>query len=297
MELKRSGQPEWEKQLNLPEANLPVEYSIPFDWGNLYVTEAAHKAYGMVPLSPETVDGKPPTSTNSAATPRVDVILVGPEEYEHDDQSALVATKIYSGGVGMVIGFPAAQDEISKHLGASLGEKLAKMEEELPTEVMEEIKEHSIIPTAEDIENDLPQMLAHQLAGVAEVPLAEGLETWFGKQGIDREYRKIVALGIGAIVAAGVEVTPGLASHNHLVNPIQIAFAGVLALVYLNLARTKLKTHIENGPLNQRIAKLTARNKAFMISYDLHNSFCRNHFDRNAETMLNGDDPTDSEDF
>lgn len=279
------------KQLILPELNLPLEYSIPYKWGALHVTSSANAAYDLVPLTPDTVAGGDPfVGGEVIKKPRIDVVLVGPNEYINDGRRGVASSTLYDAGLGVVIGFPLSANAFMDTLSRRLRNPNENQEEQDEFPFSTHISQFEV-PALEAIARDVPHMMSHDFAVIARNELNDGLTEWNNWDYDRTAYRNIVKVGAAALIGCGGLMLPALLTGKHTVGVKQVVLGTALMAGELKLAKNMLKRYMlsrrQADFLNQRIASLVA----LEISDSIHETFCRNHFNIRAEQQMSAANP------
>ena len=277
-----------EKHLTLPEATLPLEYTVPYDWGSLHVSQEAHDSYGIMPFCPNVIEGGQFDSSKQRPDPRLDVFLVGPKESQTQGSELHSVSQIYKHGIGIAVAFPDNQVDLHQKIVSDLNFALSQLHEDAPKNILEYITDEDGIPAVESVEHDIPQLFAHTFASLSGLEMAAALETWINRYDSNRIYRQVKLLGAGGIVGAGVVLTPALLADSHI-GIGNLVIPSVYLTTYWNLARLNLKRFFRNQEQKQEVAKLTSKVAGLQISDSIHKTFCSRHFDLANEPRLGED--------
>jgi hypothetical protein len=178
----------------------PAAYTVPYDWGRLLVTHEAHDAYGLVPLTGETVDGNVPTEIEKDKL--VEMALLGPGELvaieappRPEPQEGTFPASIYTylqrdDRAQLVFGYTVDAAEM---LQISL-RKAAREQGVSPAEIERHfVDELHRIPARERIEHEIPQALVHGVLPVMHRALFDILAT-----------RKLQSSSLGSRLLSGL---------------------------------------------------------------------------------------------
>lgn len=277
-----------QNQLELAELSLPLEYSIPFDTGSLHVTQAAHEAYCMIPLSPNVIEGGQ-LDRKDTVGPKIDIILIGPNEFDTSGGDMLTKSHVYKDGVGLVVGFSDTHAQMREKIITSIADSAQEADIDLPDGGVGAITSDEGISLDESLANEVPQILAHSLANAVAGEVRQSVEIW-AKMNLSRaEYKKIVVSGSLSLIGTGLVLSPQILLDDRLIGPGSLLIGAAYSAFFLNMARRRLKEFIDTMPKRESIARILGMSTSLLVAEGVHASFCSKHFNRTAEEQLGGD--------
>lgn len=178
----------------------PAAYTLPYEWGRLLVTHEAHRAYGLVPLTAEAVEGN--VQTEIERDKLVEMALLGPSELvaieaspRPEPKEGTFPASIYTylqedARAQLVFGYTVDAAEM---LQVSL-RKVARDEGVSPAEIESHfVDELYHIPARERIEHEIPHTLVHGVLPVMRQALFDLLAT-----------RKLQSSNLGSRLLSGL---------------------------------------------------------------------------------------------
>lgn len=271
-----------DKKLELPELGLPLAYTIPHAWGGLHVTESAHKAYEIVPLSPHVIQCG--AITDKDEQPQVDIMLIGPDEIEISGGAAFARSKVYSRGIGIAIGFPYDNDWLAHRLRSSL-EATHALLGIAPANVERELVDEDGLPTIETLKNSAPQHTVQSILSMVEDVSTASITDWIRQRNTNRQYRKIIKTGAMGLAFAGAICTADIALYN-TVTTRTAAEAGAFLSVYALYGRYLLRHMIIDEPNRYELSRLQAHETAKNIATDIHADLSSAYFDMTSQALF-----------
>ncbi|HSW37059.1 MAG TPA: hypothetical protein VLG37_01675 [Candidatus Saccharimonadales bacterium] len=159
-----------------PIEELAIKYSVAFPWGTFQVTDGAHEAYGLMPLTPSTDSGKPETAPiGDKKIPPIDIILLGPEDIkflESDSSPEELSSGSFTrvrrdskGRITIAIGLTetteAHRQHILKRIVSTLKPDFGEVDDE---DILRRLVDFEDIPLEESLQHNLPQAFVSGLA-------------------------------------------------------------------------------------------------------------------------------------
>ncbi len=281
----------YEAQPNSAEFELPVEYTVPYSWGTLQVTEAAHQAYGLNPLVATTNSRSKTTTLPSDSAPHVDVLLIAPEEGEDHIPPGAFALRptLHKEGVSLIVGFGNDRASLGEEFKRGLLGQLQMIANTDDEDILERVTNEDGVSALEALEHEVPQALAHGLAIGVKEGLENPLVSWERMQS-NKKFLGFVArmggLAVGGstvILTSPNFVAPELPmTYGRLVIPTAFAVSS-LALNYRTIRRW-----LQTSDYREIAVQESAELKAMEVSTSLHQTYCRQHFDEQFEARVNG---------
>lgn len=285
----------YEREPIHPERNIDLAYTIPYEWGNFYVSQEAKDSYGLIPLTAEAQSGSPVDHISTPGNPDFSITVVGPNEFfDNEPEMQMSQTGVlrllrqYSdSGVELKLGFSDNIASIKDVLQARLKHGLAHMFDMEPDEVEEhlgEVVDEHDIPLNESIEQEAPQMFVHGLCGVIRETGIDAMEKWSNADVNRRFYKRVKFNGAVALGGTALMTTiPTLAGEFHLPNLIA---TGVYASTQAFILKTSVKRYLQSENSLRQATQLFAMQFTTQATNDIHNSFCRHEFDRQMEEQF-----------
>ena len=211
------------ERLELPE--VPIDYGVEHQWGNLYISEAASVAYGLQPLAANIIRDMPVVPRRSLNpfviphSPQIDVMIVAPDESPSASVAAItpevptLAADINAWydkfGVQALVRMGGDRSQIVDQLVAA---EAARYRQALENP---DIGEEQItigpddMPLRDVVEhNYASRYIAYSLAHVTEQGVTHSSTSWHRQLGNQAMVRK--ATGTGSLALAGI-VSAGVA--------------------------------------------------------------------------------------
>lgn len=279
-----------EHELKVMSEAVPMEYTVPYDWGRLHVSGDAHSAYGMQPLTADILEGG--SLRGYGLNPlNIDIFLLGPNQVPHspdDDQAGdmYVTSRHLKRGVVVSIGLSNSQTELHTQLGELVAKSITENNNEPDIDITTVTTEDGI-PISEVLANNTPQMVAHLIAGVIQEEVSSSVEQWQTDIEARKAYRSISFTGASALVGAGIILAPSFLVSNGVVRPEQLIVPSIYAGVQLNSARAKLKRFVTSQHRRQALSQFSANIIGTVAAESVHHTYCSKHFDATTESLLN----------
>lgn len=253
----------------LPSAEL--EYSIQYDWGQLHMTKAANDAYDIVPLT-SVIEGGSDEYRHIDEYPSIDITITSPNEFVEPVRP--VTTKKQPSLVGTI------------NLGINTDSLIDNGQEKL-IEFIEttgiDIPEDDIRELRDTIERDTPQMMAHILVELASKEAQLLISENEILKSERRLLKRIKTLGFTAIGGSVAVVTPSIILNDGIVSPINAVIGLGYTGAYIKLIHRSVKDYLKFQPLVDSGANALGYFRSLRVADDIHQSFCRKHFDENFE--------------
>lgn len=296
----------------VPETEPPIQYTLPFRWGTLRVSEAAHQAYGFTPLVEGKIDGSHNElkleEEEEAAKLRVDVWMLSPDELRaipalgdapEDESKLITVQRVHPEGVAVVQGLTKDRSQTEMSLKESMENDARSMFSEIFGEDidLEEITaENMMLPggiTLEElIERNITQQMMQVLCSGLSLTTGNAIRRWIkhdsNEYALNKINRagKIALIGTGLVLAGTTAVT--MDTPGNLDNIMAASFTlGFLASNFRDL-RKHLRSYmkaIENAePLIYRQAELFTQK----LASDIANAYSTEYFDEQNKGLLEG---------
>lgn len=255
------------------------KYELPFIWGSLHVTEQADAAYGLVPLTTQSLESEANRLSGiEAKNFRTDIWLVGPKELEYLPPS-YPDSPIFSGrsetqtsdkGIEVICGFAKDDEEI--------------------TQFVLELTESDGMELPEDAPPDLltqgaHQMIAHGIVDIVATNVAFAtqhlLENDTGNTVLSRA-RKDFLIGLGGGTYMSVSQ---LVMQGHVDTFGEVASGG-LVVGGAMFAYHGLRQYIHNMAAIRRMIDEKSNQFGMIVASDIHRTYCTKHFDSQAKEMF-----------
>ncbi|MCA9348494.1 hypothetical protein KC867_03735, partial [Candidatus Saccharibacteria bacterium] len=248
-----------------PELELSMQYSIPYQWGDLHVTEAAHADYELSPLGLTSADTIAPARPNRERLtqdedsrlikrllePEISVILVGHDEINHDTMHSRIGGVASRGtvteqGLNIVIGLTESRQDIQQWVEQGvtsyIRSKLELNEEDF-IEARDLLNEQGLSMT-EDIEQRVPQIIAGMVAETAGLETTATTKDWMRKQVNNRIARQTTMINGASLTSMAVIVAPRVVTEQPL-SPALFMSAVALNGLYIFMNRKYSKDSLE----------------------------------------------------
>ncbi len=249
-----------------------IEYSIPYNWGHLHMTERAHQAYKVIPLTP-VIEGGSDEYNNIDGSPSIDITVRVPEEEFTEPVRPIVNRRQKS----LVTSVTPGLD--SKTVEASTERALMDLIDIFGSD----IPEGEIEKISSQIKQDTPQKIGHLITELSMVQtqreFAEHLQAEADKRSV-RQSRAVGAIGVagGAMILSLTSLLGGEGA-----SPESIAIAtGYSGYGVYKMGRLS-KDYLKNRQLIKQGNGLASSIVAEVVGEDIHRSFCRRHFDSEFE--------------
>jgi|GEM_PF-4121727 len=272
-----------------------IKYSLPFKWGALRVTQSADEHYHLTPLTADKVDGDivPQIVTPNAIHPKVDVLLLGPDEAEFvpnqiADFSVSNSSQISNGYIHIQTAMDATPEIIKQQVIDELVDVY-----DVEAEELEEHAEQTIgIPFSEVLEQDAPQILAHVMITNVQTIAANEAYEYMKLQDNKRMLKVVTASGAAGLWGASVMAGAQMLAEGRI-NGFGQAFIGGAVLFSFASIRHRLKKELDSGRQMDMLLRAASSGYGDTIAEDIHRVYCAKHFNQMAEQMLNPEPETD----
>jgi hypothetical protein len=269
----------------------PIQYSIPYKWGDWHVSETAHDAYGLVPLTADVLPGYV-SQDKTELRPNTQIFLVTPGE--------LGIPEIPSGGFFV-------RPILSKHgveITIALGENAEELTSRLQESTLQAIGEHTGLDVdnlkrdaidgdgvslEENLKHAVPQMVMHNFVNALGQRVPE-LTTIWKRVEMNRKFAKRVA-AYGGVVLTGGAIVALSTITNHSADSNTMELLGLYYGVEGGIVYDMLRRHLRLANSKEHLLETQSKVYGDMVASDIHSTYCRDHFDR----MLAQDFPPESE--
>ncbi len=274
-----------------PEAS--IKYAVPYIWGALQVTEQADERYGFVPLSEGVLrEGialkmKNPINTDV----RTDIYLLSPQELaEHAITRGVppvsklgtgsFATTFYNDGIEVRI----ALDQNPDDMRDIILDDLSMIIKQFGVDI-EEVRTADDISIIETMGQGASQFLVHSFCDyTAEVVRDSAIEFFKIKNN-----KKLLGITtkLGAIGVGSAGILLGISGiESGEVSSFTAGSAVAYTAITTMLARHGLKRHLKNVNRYDDMLANSAIIYGHLVAGDLHETYCIEHFDTQAEAMF-----------
>ncbi len=255
-----------------------IRYTIPYEWGQLRVTDEAMDAFHLIPLVSGVHDGLPPKEPHDQ--PQIIITIVGPNKiakHAIDGVSpSLVSSINVSEGsrpTDVVVAATESVADIIKRLKSDL-----TMHLDIDLETTETMVNHEGRTIDDFVGTEFPQDLAHNFALVAASECARA-ELYRRNKVSERLIKKQSKLNtiatVGSVALAGsVNVMTGQSDQSISVWLLGLFTAIQTASFFINQKRIEKKD--VSLKLSNSIASVQFGDK---VHSDIHEAFCRNAFE------------------
>lgn len=264
----------------LPESKPAEKYEIPFLWGSLHVSEQADKAYGLVPLTTKSLE----SDTNSLfgdikdSGLHTDIWLVGPDEMgpppiQAPEEAFFIGCAVSrptKKGVELWCSYGGTDDDLARFIREQMEYEGHEIPHDAPPDFI-----------GQEVHHAISHRLADGVVQNLQVPVRHVLKNSADKHAF-RQAKKSFLAGFGS--AAWIDGFELLA--NGRIDTIgEVSGIGFAALGS-TVAYLGLRKYIAiNEGMNSHIDYLASR-YIQEIGYDIHRTYCRHHFDSQAEGMF-----------
>ncbi|HVV66839.1 MAG TPA: hypothetical protein VHB72_02055 [Candidatus Saccharimonadales bacterium] len=270
-----------------PEIDLPVAYHIPFEWGNFEVTESADEAYRLLTLQP----GARQEGYAIEDDKLISVRLLAPSEFpevfsEADNQ---FGTQFYvdtgSDHIALDLALTRNRTEAVEQLKDGMQNFLGMDEEDLAEFVTDE-KDMPVTP--ELLDQKVTNYMAHLMSDAAADTVRDVYSEWLRAGNARRVQEHMTRTGL--ISFAGAAAVVGIAG----VNIASDMAAGASVGVGMWAMRDIFKTYVRTFAAREKKISTAGGKIAGKIRRDIHSMYCLDHFDAQAEEMLDAGDESES---
>lgn len=258
------------EQTNTPE----IAYSVQYPWGQLHVSESAHDAYRMQPLTP-VIEGGSADFTPDTDSPSIELTVVTPSEL---DQEPVVATSESTNALAGLIELGPSIQSVTDIAESTL--------EQLVSEAGVDVAESEFADATEEFQQDAPQQLAHLLAARTAHEVERLVESDVLDQVDERLYSRLRMLGSITVLGNAGVVAPNFFFDDGAVGPLSYSLATLYSAFWLMRGRQELKRYMESKPQVERSASLAGVAMAQVVGEDIHASYCRRHFNNEFNDII-----------
>jgi hypothetical protein len=259
---------------------LPINYTIPFDWGSFKVTEAANQAYQFTPLRQGVQRGNVDVDSE-ASSYRVNIRLLAPSEipsspFGRDDGHLFGHVAYSNDGINMTLGFRQSRTESIDHLMEMFQEVTGATEEQLE-EILDDETEESM---AEHLQEQAPQLMVHTMCAMIENMTANAFDAKLSEES-DRKLRRAVAgKSLGGVAIGGLLVVAGSP------DVFWESLGGFYALLGVTGGQRELKQYLRNAPDRRERIEEASSQLAEAVTSEIHETFCTAHFDAEMNQLF-----------
>lgn len=265
---------------------IPIEYSLPFSWGSVHVSEAANFAYDLQPVNGSSIGNYSEIPIRSKSDPEVTVWILASGEVTDPRDLPSAVTVDDSEDMPLVQGLLpvsmwATQDSKKINVFTSFpNSSLAR--EEIFNGLREQIGvDHEdasfgfdgsdSVEAAKEVDQILSQSFIHVACDFIEQNLPQYFLSHYRERDIKRQIRSVTALGAVGAVGAGYTAAGGPST---LMTGVAAASYG-LATTYFQ--RQELKRYfLKKAALHEASRAIMAQNSAARISREIHDAYCAN---------------------
>ena len=271
-------------QTQTPEFKAHTEYELPFAWGSLHVTEQAHKAYGLAPLTTASLENESGVSMPNLPDFRTHIWLVAPDELPFTIEAfpglpltmGAAMTEVTPSGIEVICGFDKTATEIADGFTRAMeADDVEPPEDQRPDE----------------LEQQTHQLLAHnfaRLAGRNVAPYAHQLLEAAADKVVLTKAKNDFFIGLGG--AAFINAYE-LAFTGRVDVASELTGTGMVA-VGSAIAYRGIKKYFKGREAVKVFVANTSVQYAQMVAEDIHRTYCARYFDHQLQGMLGDqDDP------
>jgi hypothetical protein len=264
------------------EIDVPIEYSVPYAWGDLYVSKTAHDAYGLVPLITNVKDGYSEQDL-SDVIPRTRIFLLTAGELGTppvEQGAAYISPTLNRDGLECRITIGANKNTTPELLSGIIHDMISQATGEDYEVVTDSITGNNI-PISERFKNDFSQILIHELCDTLSTHISEATKVWVRAESNYQFYGRAKRIGAIAILGVGALTVPPILTHDF--DAVNAGFAGAWLAWQASSMRHLLKGRLVTSNQQEFIFQAVSKNSATQITSDIHDTYCRNHFNQQLE--------------
>lgn len=274
----------------VPQVFSPMEYSVPYEWGNLHVTEEAHAAYEMIPLTPTKpcdLELVKPGRSRRGSEPRLDLILAGPSEANNAGEGTTFWSSVYADDNQVIVVAGHTKDKAAM-ISTSRQNIFDSYRQFIGTE---SASDEEILDTVgvvgggsidEVLDNKVSQAFAHEFADVFESAVGTTLEHYKNLFDNMQFLRNAATIGFVSIAGISPAVSLGYEVSESLATLAPAIFTAITVGGLLRSTRKYVHSQHERTVLNTQIANA----KAELVSGSIHDTYCDTHFDNQFEEIF-----------
>ncbi len=281
-----------------PEQEVPVEYALPFDWGNMYVSEAAHAAYDLTPFVP-TISRTEAEKIKHHDKPAYNITLIGPDEdvgFEkkldsHNGLGAaqtgeVIASSRYNArGVELVLSLTVDANYVQQKAMTDLRQTMAKIHD-VDVEVIDEFLEHhdaTNMPIELRMGQGASHIVSHSVAYAAGERSRSDLQSWRVAMENKAVFGRARTLAASGFVATSINLVPLFYGVESKENVLAAGFFAVGTTVGV---LASFRENISRRPRIEETARLQSFIASKLIHQGVHDAYCQSTFDRQMEERL-----------
>jgi hypothetical protein len=269
------------ERLTPEQFNVPMQYSVSFEWGGLHVSEAAHNRYGFVPLTANLEPGL--LQRDETEPPHTHIYLVAPGELDVPDEiesgKVIIRTGTDREGIDICV---ALGDDKNTAVKVVIDKEVDRIQQETgldPSVILQRAVDKDQVPIEESIQNNINQFLLPIMCGALETFIAEAAEDGLLIE-LHREfYQKVKKLGLGVVTLMDVVLVGTWAQDAFRLPLLAIAEGSLLTANFIAFGAA-MKQHLTMDPKFRRVAHQVANGYAHQVAQDVYCVFSREHFDQ-----------------
>lgn len=285
----------------IPETQVPIKHTLPFEWGSLRVSEAADMAYELVPLTANFIKGSGKEVGQSEIL-AINIWLLAPEEVPEEQWAELrpfgdltetwTTTSIDGKRIDIAIAHSKNRASISD-VGISDMEELFAQASEATgidlEDLLNSIEDEHGFNHEDLVRRMVPTLITHATVAAIQVETELAVAKHIKNEMDNVVINKVSLRGAVALGGAGVVLAPDIINGEGVSTP-SVVISGTLAGALLWLGRRDLKNFLWNRPVFDKSAERIAETRGFMVGQSVHEAYCPNHFDRVNEAALQESD-------
>lgn len=274
----------------VPQVFSPMEYSVPYEWGNLHVTEEAHAAYEMIPLTPTKpcdLELMMPGRSRRGSEPRLDLVLAGPSEAKNADEGTTFWSSVYADDNQVIVVAGHTKDKaamISTTKQNILdGYRQFFGSESVPDEeILDTVGVVDGVSINEALDNNVSQAFAHEFADIFDSVVRTTLEHSRNFSDNMQFLRNAATIGFVTIAGISPVISLGYEVSESLPTLAPSIFTAITVGGLLLSTKKYIHSQHERTILNTQIANA----KAELVSGSIHDTYCDAHFDNQFEEIF-----------
>jgi hypothetical protein len=273
----------------MAQTELSIRYTVPFEWGTIRVTEAAHEAYSFTPLR----EGVQQGDIDSEDRPGyIDVRLVGPDEIPESSQKESrglhIFTLLHEERLGVQAGFSQRTAE-SPESARSLLQGTVGVDDEEFAEMMADFESPSEdLPAELAMSQQMSQLLIHSLSEAIPRPIIKAYSD-IERSESNRKALKHATVSGGIVLGAagGGALIVGPVMGLNVAGEIIL---GAYATTGFWIARRGMKAYLDGASEREQKVAAEAEVLAQLVSNGIHETYCLAHFDYENQQRLQSED-------
>lgn len=268
------------------EVGVPIEYSIPYSWGDLYVSKTASETYGLVPLITNVKDGYSVQDLSDAPNTRIFILTPGelntPSSLEH--REAFINPCLNRYGLEYRIALGDNKNTAAEFLNGAMRDMLRQAVGEDQEIVMDQFVDENDIPMNERFEQDSSQVLIHELCGAMSKNITDATLAWVRAESNYRFYNRVKIIGALAVVGTGALTVPLILINDF--GAVNAGVAGIWLTFQANALRYQLKNKAVTANRQELAFRAISRASGALITSDIHKTYCRAHSNQKLEEQF-----------